>query len=158
MIDALSKSFDIGTFLAGITKLITATLGPIFAGMTANLAPTQGLAAPAEAAGITAAVGATATGMSKLETGAWKIPGVMAAQLHPGEMVVPAGPAAALRSFAEGQANAGSSGGGGVTHNWNISAIDGPSVQRFVNQHSDKIARAVASAQPRNPSLGWSKT
>jgi hypothetical protein len=125
--------------------------------MTANLAVSQGPAAPAEAAGITAAVAATAAGMSKLETGAWEIPGVMNAQLHPGEMVVPAGPAAALRSFAEGQSNAGG-GGGGVTHNWNISAIDGASVHRFLQQNSGAMARAVAGAQQRNPSLGWNKS
>lgn len=96
----------------------------------------------------------------KLDAGSWQIPGGMAAFLHPGEMVVPAGPAAAIRSFAEGQSNAGAGGGGsgGDTHNHYWSAIDGPSVHRFVTQNSDRIAQAVSNSNRRNPSNGWSKS
>ncbi len=155
MIQALSNAFDIGTFLTGIAKLITATLGPIFAGMTANLAPTQGPAAVAEAAGITAGVSAVASGMSKLETGAWEIPGPMAAQLHPGEMVVPAGPAAALRSYAQGSGGA-SVGGGGDTHvHFNVNAMDASSVQRFFTQNGNQIAKSIQATQSRTPSMAW---
>ncbi len=154
MIAALSTAFDPGAFLTGMLSLIKGTLGPIFAGMTANLAPTQGPAAPAEAAGITAAVDAAAIGMSKLDTGAWEIPNTMTAQLHTGEMVVPAEPAAALRNYAQGNGSSaapGAGGGGPVFH------FNGPVIgtQAFVNSMIPQIAKALQQYGNRNPSQGW---
>ena len=152
MLDALSNAFDIGSFLASITKLIAATLGPIFAGMTANLAPAMGPGAIPAAAGITAAVDATAMGMSKLETGAWEIPNIMPALLHPGEMVVPENFASGLRSQIGGGnsvSSAGASTGGGIS--LNFSNFIGN--QQFINQFMPQLSRALASYSKLNPSV-----
>ena len=62
----------------------------------------------------------------------WKPPrrpeGLMT-QLHSGEMVLPEKHADVIRGLADGD------GGGGVTLNLNIEAIDGDSVRRFVNSY-----------------------
>lgn len=45
-------------------------------------------------------------------------------------------------------------GGGGVTHNWNINAVDGPSVQSWLTRGgTQQIMRSLSAAKPLNPSL-----
>ncbi len=83
--------------------------------------------------------------------GAWEIPNVGTYLLHPQEMVLPAGVAETLRSnFAAGgsfEAPGGGGGGGaggGDTHiHFNVSAMDGQSVQRFFVGNSRQIANAI---------------
>ena len=73
--------------------------------------------------------------------GAWELPRNTFAQLHQGEMVVPAGPAAGLRSALSG---GGAGGGGGATHyhTWNVQA-----------SNPMDFARQVGNIWNRNPSL-----
>ena len=139
-------------------KDITASAAAAGAEVVAQLTPFVGYPA-ALAAGQAAEAGVMGTfgtqaGVAAFETGAWEIPDKMMAQLHPGEMVVPAAPAGNIRNFAQGAGGAGG-GGGGDTHNHYWSAIDGPSVHRFVTQNSDMIARSTSNVKARTPSMSW---
>jgi hypothetical protein len=76
----------------------------------------------------------------------------MLAELHRNEMVLPASIANPLRSVAEG---GGLGNSGGTTNaTFNVSAIDGASVQAFFNNHAALIAKTLGRAQARNPSIG----
>ena len=154
IIDGLSSSlkFNPADIAGQVTKMIESFTGPIFAAATAFLFPELGPAAVPAAAGIAAAVDATAMGLSgSAAGGAWEIPNVGTYLLHPQEMVLPAGVAETLRSnFAAGgsfEAPGGGGGGGaggGDTHiHFNVSAMDGQSVQRFFVGNSRQIANAI---------------
>jgi hypothetical protein len=62
------------------------------------------------------------------------VPNTGPAVVHQGEMIVPAGMAAAIRS------------GGGVTVNYapNVQALDSRGVERVLMQHSEIVTKAVA--------------
>ncbi len=112
------------------------------AGVTANLAPAMGpLAIPAGAA-----AGAVVAGLASFDTGSWRIPRDQTANVHEGEMIVPArgGVADMFRDFLSGGGEGGGPGGGGTTHvhNWN-----GP-----VFSKAD-LAKAVGEVFKNNPSL-----
>lgn len=85
------------------------------------LAPAAAAAAYAETSAWTAALA--------LDVGAWNIPAVMPAILHPGEAVVPA-------TFAEGMRQNGGFGGGPVSININMHS----------NANADSVARALKNA------------
>ena len=107
----------------------------------------------APAAAATAFVGAsaysTALAMPSFAVGAWELPGDMVANVHKGEMIIPAGPAAALRDGLSG----GGGGRGGDTHvHFNVTAPDAGGVQAFFNQHAATIAKTVARYAGNNPS------
>jgi hypothetical protein len=90
-------------------------------------------------------------------SGAWSLPTDMIAQVHAGETIVPAGPAAALRS-----AVASRTGGGDthvhvrLTHSPVISAIDGASVQRFFKNNEKAMVRQLNDGVRRGAHLGLS--
>src|SRR5581483_8421563 len=77
---------------------ITADTGQAYAGFAAFLAPLEGPAALAHAAGLAASVQGTAMSMASFDVGSWSVPGDMVAQIHKGEMIIPAGPAENIRS------------------------------------------------------------
>jgi hypothetical protein len=74
----------------------------------------------------------------------------MLAQIHPGEMVIPA-------AFAEGMRSAagGSGAGSSVTTPviFQISAIDASGVQAFFNKYGRNMAATIAQQISNNPSL-----
>lgn len=155
MIQALSSAFDIASLLDSVIGMIKALIGPIFAGMVAFLAPKLGPIAIPVSAALAAGVGAMA-GSKGFETGAWEIPARMTANLHPGEMVVPAEPAGAIRNFAQGAGASGGGGLGGDTHvHFNVNAMDASSVQRFFTQNGNQIAKSIQATQARTPSMSW---
>jgi len=146
MINAIKNSFDIGDLAVTITKMITGFIGPIFAGMTANLSPKLGPAAVPVAAGIAAGVEGIAVGMSKLDVGGTLLSdGVYYG--HAGETVVPA---------SVDMPYGGGGGGNTQIHNWNISAWDSSSVQRWLTAGgAQQISRSVGSYERMNPSSNW---
>lgn len=89
------------------------------------------------------------------DVGSWGVPSDMIAQIHQGEIIVPAGDAAQIRA---GGAVLGSGGGqagggsGGVTVVFQVSALDGPSVQSFFNKNAAQLANTVARFMGNNPS------
>lgn len=68
--------------------------------------------------------------------------------LHPGETVLPAAAAQTFRSMAEGSGP----GGGNVTHNWNVAAIDARSFASMLSDHSSVLYRQI-QAGIRNAAL-----
>ncbi len=143
----------------------TTGLIPAIAALTAAvIANTAALGASA-AGGIGGALGPAAMlalGLMPLAVGAWQIPRVMGALLHPGEMVLPAevadqvrdGNAAAITGFAGGSASAGAVAGGGPAVNvtFQLQNIDSRSGVEFIMQHMPTISRQVAQAWASNPS------
>lgn len=94
--------------------------------------------------------GASAGKLPSFAVGAWDLPRSMIAEVHKGEMIVPAGPAEAFRS--------GTGFGGGDTHihvHHHINAVDGESVRRLVNHptHARNIAESVAAQFDKHPNL-----
>jgi hypothetical protein len=145
--ETTSSAAGIGAQIANAITSVGIDAGKVFAGVFGFLAPTMGpaAAAPAEAS----AAAALAGGLAPLAVGAWEIPSIMPALLHPGEMVVPATFAAGLRSQAAG--GGGGQGGGQVVFAPQFSNFVGN--QAFINQIMPQLAKAFGSYQARTPSM-----
>jgi hypothetical protein len=102
------------SMLQSVVKSIEAFAGETFAGVFAFLSGIMGPAAAGPAAAAEAEV-MSMTGLVALDVGAWTIPRDLTAQLHAGEMVVPANFATGLRATGR-LPEAGASGG----HMFNI--------------------------------------
>lgn len=129
---------------------------PAYTGMAAMGAasavapiPIVGPALAAAAFGEMTALGASALAMASFDVGAWELPGDMIAKVHKGEMIIPAGPAAIIRSSMSSAGSGGASSGGsagGDTHNWFLSAVDGKSLLRLMESQP----KAFMAAARRN--------
>ena len=74
------------------------------------------------------------------------------ANIHAGEMIVPAAQAAQMRGEGSGPFSGSAIGGGGDTHvHFNVSAMDGKSFGEFLNRNGSQLARAFKQHM-RNPS------
>lgn len=116
---------------------ILASAQETFAGVFAFLSPVMGPAAAGPAAASEAVVAAQAA-LPSFAVGAWNLPSDMIAKVHKGEMIVPAGPADALRN----------GGGGSVT----IYAMDARSVAAWAHDNAGVLTAAVSKYQTNNPS------
>ncbi len=147
MVNANSAAFQ--ATLGMITAMANAIAvippdGPVMAAqMMAGVATAQGTMAASTAAA-NAGISAAMT-MPALEVGAWNIPGIMPALLHPGEMVIP-------EQFAEGARKTGVIGGdggeaGGAGGDIHIHAMDTKSFLNFARGNKKvfgMIARELA--------------
>ena len=88
--------------------------------------------------------------MASFAVGAWELPHDMIAQVHAGEMIIPAGPAAAIRAGGSGTVATG--GGGGDVH-LHVHAIDAGSVTALFRSQGADLARIVSQQLSNNPSL-----
>jgi hypothetical protein len=136
---------DAASIIPGILKMITSSLGAVFAGTSANLAPALGPAAPAAAAAVTAGVEATALGISKLDVGTDYVLKSGVAYIHEGESVIPA-------AQTSGPYTGAGTGGFGGTINLNLSAFNPSGLQQLIRQMVPQMARELASYQTLNPS------
>ncbi|MGA7383672.1 MAG: hypothetical protein WBW81_02920, partial [Methylocella sp.] len=95
--------------------------------------------------------------MTSFATGAWSLPSDMIAQVHQGEMIVPAGPAATFRSMTE--SNSGAAGTVHVHHatNFNVSAMDSQGVRQFFKNNSKQIMRTINESVRTGSHIGLSK-
>ena len=109
-----------------------------------ELAPGAGMAAMA-------AVQAYAP-MASFAVGAWELPHDMIAQVHAGEMIIPAGPAAAIRAGGNGSGTVATGGGGGDVH-LHVHAVDAGSVTALFRSQGADLARIVSQQLSNNPSL-----
>ncbi len=153
---AASNASMAGT-IGAVLKSITASAGETFAGVFGFLSPVMGPAAAGPAAGAEAAVLSAGTGLASFASGAWELPADMTAQVHQGEMIIPAGPATAFRN-----AMAGNSGVAGTVHvhhavNFNVSAMDSRSVRQFFNDHGRVVMRAINESVRTGSHIGLSK-
>jgi hypothetical protein len=115
---ASGASAGVSLNLSVMATQIQASASEAFAGVTGFLAPIMGPAA----VGPAAAVEGTVLGMASFAQGSWALPSDMVAQVHAGEMIVPASHTPWMQSLAANAAGGGgngggSSGGGGDVHN-----------------------------------------
>jgi hypothetical protein len=145
--ETTSSSAGIATQLANAITSIGIDAGKVFAGVFGFLAPEMG---PAAAGPATAsAAEALAGGLAPLAVGAWDIPGVMPALLHPGEMVLPQTFASGLRASVSG---GGGGAGGSIVFAPQLSAFDTTGLQAMINRMMPQFARAFTAYQNLNPS------
>jgi hypothetical protein len=91
------------------------------------------------------AVSAFGGDLPSFAVGAWSLPSDMIAQVHKGEMIVPAYAAEAMRAGAGG-------GGGGDVH-LHVNATDAASVQRLFQNNMSFLAKQLQQFQRLNPSV-----
>ena len=181
-----AEQAGLATSLAGtvgqVLKTITASAAETFAGIFGFLSPLLGPAAAAPAAAGQASVLAVAAAVPSFASGAWSLPADMLANVHAGEMIVPAGAAAGLRSAAGGLSALagwaapglavsapGGSGGrgaasssGGAVHvhhatTFSVQAVDGRSVKRWFGANGKAILGSINDAVRQGAHLGFSK-
>jgi hypothetical protein len=145
--------------IASVIKSISASAGETFAGIFGFLSPVMGPAAAGPAAAGQATVLGVASGLASFAVGAWSLPSDMVAQVHQGEMIVPAGPAEAFRSALSGGADASAGGTVHVNHavNFNVQAIDSAGVKQFLKNNGKQILRAINDGVRSGAHLGLSK-
>jgi hypothetical protein len=143
--------------ISSVLHSIMASAGETFAGIFGFLSPVLGPAAAGPAAAGEATVLGVATGLASFATGAWSLPSDMIAQVHQGEMIVPAGPAATFRSMTE--SNSGVAGAVHVHHatNFNVSAMDSQSVRQFFKNNSKQVMRTINESVRTGSHIGLSK-
>ena len=95
---------------AGFLKTIAADAAAAEAGAIAFLSPVLGPLATGPGAALGALVSGLGSLVPSFDVGAWSLPSDMVAQVHAGEMIVPAGPAALMRAAAGGGSGDASSG------------------------------------------------
>jgi hypothetical protein len=134
------KAVQVGT---NITT-ITADAGVTFAGTMAALsgipyigpyiAPPMASAAMAEVMSM--------LGMASFDVGAWEVPGDMLAQIHGGEMIVPANFAEGMRSAMGGEGTLGGARGGGQMH-MHVHSMDSQDVSRALTRSNSTLNKLL---------------
>ncbi|MGH6936763.1 MAG: hypothetical protein ACRED2_11385, partial [Methylocella sp.] len=154
---ATGSTASMASTISAVLKSIMASAGETFAGIFGFLSPVMGPAAVGPAAAGQATVLSVATGLASFATGAWSLPSDMIAQVHQGEMIVPAGPAATFRSMME--SNGGIAGTVNVHHatNFNLSAMDSQSVRQFFKDNGKAVMRAINESVRTGSHIGLSK-
>ncbi|HET6377940.1 MAG TPA: hypothetical protein VFG05_06485 [Methylocella sp.] len=148
---------SMGAVIGGVLKSIMASAGETFAGIFGFLSPVMGPAAAGPAAAGQATVMAVGSSLASFDKGAWDLPADMVAKVHQGEMIIPAGPAAAFRSMMENGRNA--QGTVNVHHalNFNVSAMDSRSVRQFFKDHGKTLMRTVNESVRTGAHIGLSR-
>ncbi len=138
--DIVKSFFDAGLKMAenwilqtGIMAAATAALNALTGGLGGGVASIIGAVLPGHAAG------------------SWELPSDHIAMVHKGEMIIPAGPAAAIRNGQMG-IGAGAAGGGGGDNHFHYHAERGTSLDTM-RQHSRELAKMVGQEFRNNPSL-----
>ena len=144
-----SAAASAATTLATIGQSILASAAETFAGIFGFLSPLMGPAAAGPAAAGQATVAAVAATIPSFDVGAWSLPSDMVAQVHAGEMIVPAGPAAMMRAAA-GSATQGSD---QHTH-FHVTAMDSRDVRRFFSDNAKHIIGAINDGVRSGSHLG----
>jgi hypothetical protein len=129
-------------FLQSILKAIMASVGQVFAGASAFFAPLLGPGAPAAAAAVSTGVEATAKGIASLDVGTDYVVKGGLALIHEGEQIRPAETSGPWTG-----------GGGGMTVNFNLSAIDTQTGYAFMLKQLPAFARSLQTHIGNNPSV-----
>lgn len=149
---AARASADLGAAAASSAGTASAVLHSIeasaaetFAGIFGFLAPVMGPAAVGPAAAGQATVSAAAAGVASFAVGAWALPDDMIAQVHKGEMIVPAAHAPWAQSLMASAARAPSGGDMHVHHatHFNVSALDSRDVSRWLKGSGKTILQTI---------------
>lgn len=153
--EASGSAVNVGAIAAGALKAVSTGAGQTFAGVSGFLAPIMGPAALGPAAMAEATVLSVGSGLVSADIGMWKVPGDMPALIHRNEMIIPAGPAAAMRDMFS---NGGAGGGSGVSVNprvsFNVSSMDSANVAKTLMRNNGAVVKAVHQAVRSGAHLG----
>lgn len=159
-IEAGSAAAGLAAKALSIVKSIMASAAETFAGVFGFLAPVLGPAAAAPAGAAMATVAGMAS-VAAFDTGAYNLPSTQLALVHKNELIMPAGPASALRNMLEsGGGSGGDNGGGGHTFNispalhLNIQAMDGKSVHDTLMSNRGEVMKALGKMVRDGTHLG----
>jgi hypothetical protein len=150
---------SLGAQGASMVRSILSSAAETFAGVFGFLAPLMGPLAIGPATAAQATVAGMAGAVASADIGMWQVPRDQLALIHQNELIMPAGPAGALRDMlSSGQNGAGAGGGGSVaihpTTHLHVSAIDGPSVASWMRQNGPGMAKALDQAVRHGAALG----
>jgi hypothetical protein len=156
-----SSVASMATTMGSIIKSITASASETFAGIFGFMSPVMGPAAVGPAAAGQATVMAATAGVAAFAQGSWQLPSDMLAQVHKGEMIVPAAQTPWAQSLMSNAAGSGSGapGGGNAVHihpttNFHVSAIDSGSVSQWMKSNSSAMMKAMDEAVRHGANLG----
>ena len=161
--ESSASALSIAGTIASAIKSIMASSAETFAGIFGFLAPVMGPAAAGPATAGEATVAAVAGQVSAFAQGSWELPSDMVAQIHKGEMIVPAAQtpwAQSLMASSKGAPAAGGSGGDVHVHhatNFNVAALDSRDVKRWITGNGRTILDTINSSVRNGAHLGLSK-
>ncbi len=150
---------SLGAQGASMVRSILSSAAETFAGVFGFLAPLMGPLAIGPATAAQATVAGMAGAVVSADIGMWQVPRDQLALIYQNELIMPAGPAGALRDMLSSAPNGGSPGGGGSvaihpTTHLHVSAIDGPSVASWMRQNGPGMAKALDQAVRHGAALG----
>jgi hypothetical protein len=150
---------SLGAQGASMVRSILSSAAETFAGVFGFLAPLMGPLAIGPATAAQATVAGMAGAVASADIGMWQVPRDQLALIHQNELIMPAGPAGALREMLSSGPNGASPGGGGSvaihpTTHLHVNAIDGPSVASWMRQNGPSMAKALDQAVRHGAALG----
>ncbi len=149
---------SLGAQGASMVRSILSSAAETFAGVFGFLAPLMGPLAAGPAAAAQATVAGMAGGVVSADIGMWQVPRDQLALIHQNELVMPAGPAGALREMLANGSNGGGAGGGSLaihpTTHFHVNAMDGPSVASWMRSNGPGMAKALDQAVRHGAALG----
>jgi hypothetical protein len=141
-----------------MVRSILSSAAETFAGVFGFLAPLIGPLAVGPAAAAQATVAGMAGAVASADIGMWQVPRDQLALVHQNELIMPAGPAGALRDMLTNAPNGGGAGGGSVaihpTTHFHVNAMDGPSVASWMRSNGPGMAKALDQAVRHGAALG----
>jgi len=149
---------SLGAQGASAIRSILASAAEAFAGVFGFLAPLMGPLAAGPAAAAQATVAGMAGAVVSADIGMWQVPRDQLALIHQNELIMPAGPAGALRDMLTNSPRGGADAGGSVaihpTTHFHVNAIDGASVGSWMRQNGPNMAKALDHAVRHGAALG----
>ena len=149
---------SLGAQGASMVRSILSSAAETFAGVFGFLAPLMGPLAIGPATAAQATVAGMAGAVASADIGMWQVPRDQLALIHQNELIMPAGPAGALREVLTNASNGGGAGGGSVaihpTTHFHVNAIDGASVGSWMRSNGPGMAKALDQAVRHGAALG----
>jgi hypothetical protein len=149
---------SLGAQGATMVRSILSSAAETFAGVFGFLAPLMGPLAVGPAAAAQASVAGMAGAVASADIGMWQVPRDQLALIHQNELIMPAGPAGALREMLTNTPNAGAGAGGSVaihpTTHFHVNAMDGASVGSWMRSNGPGMAKALDQAVRHGAALG----
>jgi uncharacterized protein YecA (UPF0149 family) len=149
---------SLGAQGASMVRSILSSAAETFAGVFGFLAPLMGPLAAGPAAAAQATVAGMAGGVVSADIGMWQVPRDQLALIHQNELIMPSGPAGALRDMLTNAPNGGGPGGGSVaihpTTHFHVNAMDGASVASWMRSNGPGMAKALDQAVRHGAALG----
>lgn len=142
-----------------IMKAILSDAAAAFGGVFAFLAPVMGPAAAGPAAGAYGEVAGMAGAVASADIGMWSVPHDQLALVHHNELIMPAGPAGALRAMLSGGGGEGDGGAGARVSvspqaNFHIHSMDSATVAATLRNNGGAVMKAIEAAVRDGAHLG----